>query len=88
MKTIIKFEIKIIEVPFWISKEKQQKFLYIQVNGNYKKSLTFENKKGYNKYNNKDTKSILSNSNVSRNPICGVEVHRCANVTRNPTCDK
>ena len=50
--------------------------------------LTFVNKKGYNEYNNRDTKCILSKSNVSRNPICGVKVHRCANVTRNPTCDK
>lgn len=50
--------------------------------------LTFVNKKGYNEYNNRDTKCILSKSNVSRNPICGVQVHRCANVTRSPTSDK
>lgn len=47
-------------------------------NKNTKKVLTFVIKRGYNEYNNKDTnrKSILSKSNVSRNPVCGVQMHR------------
>ena len=56
---------------------------------NFEKILTFINKKGYNEYNNRDTRNVsCPNQMLAATLFCGVQMHRWANVTRNPTCDK